>query len=256
MKLRNKYKFQSRKGDYVRVDPKDPGAFEYVPVTSMPIIGIVAESKPPGQKVEITLLGEAVAAAPILTKAAIEAVFTGVISTHSHTGSGLTIQQVKADTEIASAISLRHASGSDNQDLSGLQPRETGKGLYPNTDAAKLAGIEAGANNYVHPANHPASVITQDSNNRFVSDTEKTTWNGKQDALGFTPAAENHTHIGVYESANANIQAHVTSAHAPSNAQKNSDITKGEIEARLTGEITTHSHPGGGSVPISWGKYF
>jgi hypothetical protein len=48
------------------------------------------------------------------------------------------------------------------------------------------------------------------------------------------------------EPANTNIQTHVTSAHAPSNAQKNSDITKAEIEAKLTGEINTHTHPGGG----------
>ena len=36
--------------------------------------------------------------------------------------------------------------------------------------------------------------------------------------------------------------AHSQSAHAPSNAQKNSDITKSEIEAKLTGNITTHTH--------------
>lgn len=35
---------------------------------------------------------------------------------------------------------------------------------------------------------------------------------------------------------------HSQSAHAPANAQKNSDITKAEIEARLTGTITTHAH--------------
>ena len=35
---------------------------------------------------------------------------------------------------------------------------------------------------------------------------------------------------------------HSTSLHAPSNAQKNSDITKGEIEAKLIGNITTHTH--------------
>ena len=35
---------------------------------------------------------------------------------------------------------------------------------------------------------------------------------------------------------------HSQSAHAPSNAQKNSDITKAEIEAKLTGNITTHTH--------------
>jgi hypothetical protein len=35
---------------------------------------------------------------------------------------------------------------------------------------------------------------------------------------------------------------HSQSAHAPSNAQKNSDITKAEIEAKLTGTITSHTH--------------
>src|SRR5688572_10208513 len=47
------------------------------------------------------------------------------------------------------------------------------------------------------------------------------------------------------EAANANIQTHIASAHAPSNAQKNSDITKAEIEAKLTGEISSHTHAGG-----------
>jgi hypothetical protein len=59
-------------------------------------------------------------------------------------------------------------------------------------------------------------------------------------------SAINHNHAGTYEPADANIQSHIASAHAPSNAQKNSDITKAEIEAKLTGEITSHTHPGGG----------
>ena len=40
---------------------------------------------------------------------------------------------------------------------------------------------------------------------------------------------------------------HSQSAHAPSNAQKNSDITKAEIEAKLTGNITSHTHNYAGS---------
>lgn len=64
-------------------------------------------------------------------------------------------------------------------------------------------------------------------------------------------SASNHTHAGVYEPANANIQAHVVAAHAPSNAQKNSDITKAEIEAKLTGEISSHTHAGGSSPFIA-----
>ncbi len=51
----------------------------------------------------------------------------------------------------------------------------------------KLDGIATNANKYVHPANHPPSIITQDASNRFVTDAEKSTWNAKQNALGFTP---------------------------------------------------------------------
>jgi hypothetical protein len=35
---------------------------------------------------------------------------------------------------------------------------------------------------------------------------------------------------------------HSQTAHAPSDAQKNSDITKTEIESKLTGIITSHNH--------------
>ncbi len=43
---------------------------------------------------------------------------------------------------------------------------------------------------------------------------------------------------------------HSQQPHAPSNAQKNSDITKAEIEAKLTGSIGTHTH---NYLPLSGG---
>lgn len=78
----------------------------------------------------------------------------------------------------------------------------SGKGLstndYTTTEKNKLAAIAAGATKvedsttngnikingvektvYTHPSNHAASMITQDSTHRFVTDTEKSTWNGK-----------------------------------------------------------------------------
>lgn len=65
-----------------------------------------------------------------------------------------------------------------------------GKGLSTNdfttTEKNKLGGIEPGANKYTHPASHPASIITQDENNRFVSDDEKSDWNNKLDKTGGT----------------------------------------------------------------------
>ena len=36
---------------------------------------------------------------------------------------------------------------------------------------------------YSHPSTHPASILVQDASNRFVTDTEKGTWNGKQAAI-------------------------------------------------------------------------
>ena len=43
---------------------------------------------------------------------------------------------------------------------------------------------------YTHPSTHDASMITQSASYRFVTDTEKSTWNSKANA--------NHNHNGVY----------------------------------------------------------
>ena len=52
-------------------------------------------------------------------------------------------------------------------------------GLMAKEDKTKLDGIAEGANKYTHPASHSATIITQSATHRFVSDTEKNTWNGK-----------------------------------------------------------------------------
>ncbi|MGG1638239.1 hypothetical protein [Paenibacillus sp. NRS-1760] len=50
---------------------------------------------------------------------------------------------------------------------------------YSTAEKTKLSGIATNANNYTHPTSHPPSIITQDASNRFVTDTEKTTWSAK-----------------------------------------------------------------------------
>ncbi len=90
-------------------------------------------------------------------------------------------------------------------------------GFMSAADKTKLNGVEVGATNYQHPITHSPTIIAQDLNNRFATDQEKANWN----------AAKNHADL----------------PHAPSNAQKNSDITKLEIEAKLTGDISSHGHP-------------
>lgn len=113
----------------------------------------------------------------------VETVTGGI--TLSSTGGGITLNEVKADTEIASAISLTHSNALDHS--SSLDHAQ-------GTDQ----GLDGGG----------ANAVT-----------------ALQAKTGYT---------------------HSQATHAPTNAQKNSDILKTEIEAKLTGEIASHSHAGGG----------
>ena len=70
------------------------------------------------------------------------------------------------------------AWGSDNNTTYGVVT-QSANGLMSANDKKKLDGIAASANNYSHPSTHAASMITQDASHRFVTDTEKTAWNGK-----------------------------------------------------------------------------
>ena len=74
-----------------------------------------------------------------------------------------------------------------NTALNEKVDKVSGKSLstndYTNAEKTKLAGIEANANNYSHPSSHPASIITETSEKRFVTDNEKATWNNKVDKI-------------------------------------------------------------------------
>lgn len=65
--------------------------------------------------------------------------------------------------------------------IGGKVDKVNGKGLstndYTTAEKNKLAGIANNANNYTHPDTHPATMITEDSTHRFVTDVEKTAWN-------------------------------------------------------------------------------
>ena len=74
-----------------------------------------------------------------------------------------------------------------NTALNEKVDKVSGKSLstndYTNAEKTKLAGIEANANNYTHPSSHPASIITETTSKRFVTDNEKATWNNKVDKI-------------------------------------------------------------------------
>ena len=80
---------------------------------------------------------------------------------------------------------------------------------FTNAEKTKLAAIATAANStaissingnikidgvetviYTHPDNHPASIITEDSTHRFVTDAEKVSWNAKLDSANFYSIAE------------------------------------------------------------------
>lgn len=74
---------------------------------------------------------------------------------------------------------------------------------------------------------------------RHITSAERNAWNAAAGAglsLGETSTTAYRGDRG------ATAYNHSQSTHAPTNAQKNSDITKTEIEAKLTGAITTHTH--------------
>ena len=81
------------------------------------------------------------------------------------------------------------------------------------------------------PASHTSDTTSH------ITAAERTAWNAKSNlTLGTTSST---AYRGDYGNT---AYTHSQAAHAPSNAQKNSDITKAEIEAKLTGAITSHTH--------------
>lgn len=78
------------------------------------------------------------------------------------------------------AIKNQIASG-----VGGGSTPSSGTGLTP-AEKAKLDGIEEGANNYIHPATHPASMIQEDNDKMFVSKAEKDVWNNIHKSLTVT----------------------------------------------------------------------
>lgn len=55
----------------------------------------------------------------------------------------------------------------------------TQDGRMSKEDKQKLDTIEEGSTNYQHPATHPATIITEDVEHRFVSDEQIFDWNSK-----------------------------------------------------------------------------
>ena len=79
-----------------------------------------------------------------------------------------------ADPNFATTVSTQIGKKVDKVDGKGLSTND-----YTTEEKKKLDGIAAGANNYTHPTNHPATMITEDTTHRFITDDERKAWNAK-----------------------------------------------------------------------------
>ena len=119
-----------------------------------------------------------------------------------------------------------------NEKLKTKVSVESGKGLstndYTTAEKNKLAGIAAGANAYAHPSSHPATMIIEDSTHRFVTDVEKSNWNGKApkdvattSANGLMAAADKVKLNGIANNANNYVHPDNSNTRHVTDSEKN-----------------------------------
>lgn len=116
-------------------------------------------------------------------------------------------------------------------------------GVMSSADKTKLDSIAAGANAYEHPSTHPASIITEETNKRFMTDAERSKLSGI--AAGATAnatdaalrARSSHTGtqaISTVDGLQTALDAKLASNHASvTNAREwiASEVSKAEAEA-------------------------
>jgi hypothetical protein len=107
-------------------------------------------------------------------------------------------------------------------------------GFMSNGDKSKLDGIEAGANNYSHPATHPASMITGLPTELPANGGNADTVDGKH-AADFATANHTHTQYAATEHNHDGNYAPISHTHTQS------DVTG--LSSALSGKANTnHTH--------------
>lgn len=98
-----------------------------------------------------------------------------------------TVDAVQTNLTTHAADTTAHLTAAErntwNAKASTAAATTAAAGLMSASDKSKLDGVANNANNYTHPSTHSPAIIAQDSSNRFVSDAEKSTWNGKADLV-------------------------------------------------------------------------
>jgi hypothetical protein len=113
---------------------------------------------------------------------------TAARTDHTHSAADIGLGNISNTAQITS-VSASYpllSTGGTTPSLSIPEATIYTAGYMSIDDKTKLNGIELRANNYTHPVSHAPSIITQDSLNRFVSDSQISTWDSKEDVLSFS----------------------------------------------------------------------
>jgi hypothetical protein len=90
-----------------------------------------------------------------------------------------------ATTITANAVTFTKIQDIASQTILGRTTASTGDPeALTATQVRTMINVADGANNYIHPATHAATMITEDATHRFVTDTDKTNWDGKVNRAG------------------------------------------------------------------------
>ena len=144
-------------------------------------------------------------------------------------------------------------TANENMSLLNTRISQIAENVYNKSEVdTAIAKLVDGAPDAMNTLNELAKAINdnKDIYDGYV-DTISSTIAGKADKEHGTHLELGNTSSTAFRGDHGNTAYnHSQAAHAPSNAQKNSDITKAEIEAKLTGNITSHNHS---YLPISGG---
>lgn len=101
-------------------------------------------------------------------------------------GDGSTLQNAKNYTDSRNVDVTEELCFLSNTKVDKINGKGLSANDFTNALLNKLNGVAEGATNYAHPDTHPASMIEQTSNARFVTDSQIASWNSK--------ASGSHTH--------------------------------------------------------------
>lgn len=127
-------------------------------------------------------------------------IYVNTTTNKTYRWSGTSYVEISASLALGETSSTAYTGNKGKANADAIASIKNGTTVVPKaSDAATVSGFTVGADVpsnakftdtvYTHPSTHAATMITQDSMHRFVTDTEKSTWNGKASTTVATTSA-------------------------------------------------------------------